>query len=85
MLRKLRLLAAGAVLALAIPLSGGAYAAGKTFYWVSHGSPADRRRAAGPRVSWTARGALAMVRAKLARRMKRDLYTAREAKGCARN
>jgi simple sugar transport system substrate-binding protein len=41
MLKTLRLLVAGAVLALAVPLSGGAYAAGKTFYWISHGSPAD--------------------------------------------
>ncbi|HEV7719443.1 MAG TPA: substrate-binding domain-containing protein [Arsenicitalea sp.] len=40
MLKKLSLLAAGTLLALAMPLSG-AYAAGKTFYWVSHGSPAD--------------------------------------------
>lgn len=40
MLKKLALLAAGTLLALAIPLSG-AMAAGKTFYWVSHGSPAD--------------------------------------------
>src|SRR6187549_4149329 len=41
MLRKLKLLAAGLVLAAAVPLSGGAYAAGKTFYWISHGGPAD--------------------------------------------
>jgi simple sugar transport system substrate-binding protein len=41
MLKRLKLLAVGAVLALAVPLSGGAQAAGKTFYWVSHGSPAD--------------------------------------------
>jgi simple sugar transport system substrate-binding protein len=40
MFKKLALLAAGTLLALAIPLSG-AMAAGKTFYWVSHGSPAD--------------------------------------------
>jgi simple sugar transport system substrate-binding protein len=40
MLKRLTLLAAGALLALAMPLSG-ALAAGKTFYWVSHGSPAD--------------------------------------------
>lgn len=42
MFKSLRLLAAGAALALAVPLSGGvAHAAGKTFYWISHGSPAD--------------------------------------------
>jgi simple sugar transport system substrate-binding protein len=40
MLKRLTLLAAGALLALAMPISG-ALAAGKTFYWVSHGSPAD--------------------------------------------
>ena len=40
MLKKLTKIAAGALLALAIPLSG-AQAAGKTFYWISHGSPAD--------------------------------------------
>jgi simple sugar transport system substrate-binding protein len=40
MLKKLSLLAAATLLALALPLSG-ASAAGKTFYWVSHGSPAD--------------------------------------------
>lgn len=40
MLRKLTLLAAGLLLALAMHLSG-AQAAGKTFYWISHGSPAD--------------------------------------------
>src|SRR5688572_9997188 len=40
MLKKLRLLVAGAVLAMAVPLAG-AEAAGKTFYWVSHGGPAD--------------------------------------------
>ena len=40
MLKKISLLAAGTLLALAMPLSG-AMAAGKTFYWVSHGSPAD--------------------------------------------
>ena len=40
MLRKLTLLAAGMLLALAMHLSG-AQAAGKTFYWISHGSPAD--------------------------------------------
>src|SRR6516165_11277538 len=37
MLRKLTLLLAGVVLALATPLEGHA----KTFYWISHGSPAD--------------------------------------------
>ena len=41
MLGRLRLLVAGAALAIAGPLSGGAYAAGKTFYWISHGGPAD--------------------------------------------
>jgi simple sugar transport system substrate-binding protein len=40
MLKRLTLLAAGALLALAMPLSR-ALAAGTTFYWVSHGSPAD--------------------------------------------
>jgi simple sugar transport system substrate-binding protein len=40
MLKKISLLAAGTLLAFAMPLSG-AIAAGKTFYWVSHGSPAD--------------------------------------------
>jgi simple sugar transport system substrate-binding protein len=40
MLQKISLLAAGTLLAFAMPLSG-AIAAGKTFYWVSHGSPAD--------------------------------------------
>jgi simple sugar transport system substrate-binding protein len=40
MLKKISLLAAGTLLAFAVPLSG-AIAAGKTFYWVSHGSPAD--------------------------------------------
>jgi simple sugar transport system substrate-binding protein len=37
MLQKLTPLLAGAVLALAIP----AMAEAKTFYWISHGSPAD--------------------------------------------
>jgi simple sugar transport system substrate-binding protein len=40
MLKKLTVLAATAALAVVLPLSG-AYAAGKTFYWISHGSPAD--------------------------------------------
>ena len=40
MLKKLALFAAGALLAVSMPLSG-AMAAGKTFYWISHGSPAD--------------------------------------------
>jgi len=40
MMKKLSLLATGLLLALALPMSG-ALAAGKTFYWVSHGSPAD--------------------------------------------
>src|SRR5258708_6417862 len=38
MLKKLTLLLAGVVLALAVP---AAAQAGKTFYWISHGSPAD--------------------------------------------
>ena len=38
MLRKLTLLLSGVVLALAVP---AAAQAGKTFYWISHGSPAD--------------------------------------------
>ncbi|KAB2867687.1 MAG: substrate-binding domain-containing protein, partial [Bauldia sp.] len=37
MLRKLKLLGAGLLLALAIPAGAEA----KTFYWISHGSPAD--------------------------------------------
>src|SRR6476660_9496874 len=37
MLRKLTLAFAGALLALAIPAAAQA----KTFYWISHGSPAD--------------------------------------------
>src|SRR4026208_2022303 len=37
MLRRLSLLAAGAALALATPVAAEA----KTFYWISHGSPAD--------------------------------------------
>ena len=37
MLTKLRLLAYGLVLALAIPAAAQA----KTFYWISHGGPAD--------------------------------------------
>src|SRR5580700_4313565 len=40
MIKKLVVLFAGALLALTAPLSG-AQAAGKTFYWISHGSPAD--------------------------------------------
>jgi simple sugar transport system substrate-binding protein len=40
MLKKLTVLAATAALAVVLPLSG-AFAAGKTFYWISHGSPAD--------------------------------------------
>src|SRR5688572_19831154 len=40
MIKKLTLIAASTLLALALPLSG-AQAAGKTFYWISHGSPAD--------------------------------------------
>lgn len=40
MLKKFSLLALGAALAMALPMTG-ALAAGKTFYWVSHGSPAD--------------------------------------------
>jgi simple sugar transport system substrate-binding protein len=38
MLKKLTLLLSGVVLALALP---AAAEAGKTFYWISHGSPAD--------------------------------------------
>jgi len=40
MLKKISLLAAGVALALALPMSS-AMAAPKTFYWISHGSPAD--------------------------------------------
>ena len=40
MLKRLKLLACSALLAFAVPLSG-AEAAGKTFYWISHGGPAD--------------------------------------------
>jgi simple sugar transport system substrate-binding protein len=39
MFKKLSVLFSVAVLALALPLS--AFAVGKTFYWISHGSPAD--------------------------------------------
>jgi simple sugar transport system substrate-binding protein len=39
MFKKLTMLAAGALLALSVPVS--VQAAGKTFYWISHGSPAD--------------------------------------------
>ena len=38
---RLRLLLCGLVLAVAAALSGTTPAAAKTFYWVSHGSPAD--------------------------------------------
>ncbi|RUT32597.1 sugar ABC transporter substrate-binding protein [Arsenicitalea aurantiaca] len=38
---KLKLLGAGLVLALALPLGAVQAQSGKTFYWVSHGSPAD--------------------------------------------
>ena len=37
MLKKLTLLFAGVLLALAMPAAAQA----KTFYWISHGSPAD--------------------------------------------
>jgi simple sugar transport system substrate-binding protein len=40
MMRKLVILFAAALMALAVPLAG-AQAAGKTFFWISHGSPAD--------------------------------------------
>jgi simple sugar transport system substrate-binding protein len=40
MMKMLKTLFAGLVLAAAIP-AGAAMAQGKTFYWVSHGSPAD--------------------------------------------
>ena len=39
MFKKLSVLFSVAVLALALPFA--AFAAGKTFYWISHGSPAD--------------------------------------------
>ena len=39
MLKKLKLLASGAVLSLAMGLASAAEA--RTFYWISHGSPAD--------------------------------------------
>jgi len=38
MLKKLTMLLSGVVLALALP---AAAEAGKTYYWISHGSPAD--------------------------------------------
>ena len=37
MLKKLKMLVAGAMMALALP----AMAEAKTFYWISHGGPAD--------------------------------------------
>src|SRR6201991_1224480 len=39
MLRRLKLLAAGLALAVVLPVA--AHAQAKTFYWISHGSPAD--------------------------------------------
>jgi simple sugar transport system substrate-binding protein len=39
MFKKLSILFSVAALALALPFA--AFGAGKTFYWISHGSPAD--------------------------------------------
>jgi len=41
MRKRLRLLLCGLALAVAAPLAGATPADAKTFYWVSHGSPAD--------------------------------------------
>ncbi len=41
MIRRLTIIVASMLLALAVPLTASAQEGGKTFYWVSHGSPAD--------------------------------------------
>lgn len=41
MIRRLTIIVASMLLALAVPLTASAQEGGKTFYWISHGSPAD--------------------------------------------
>ncbi len=41
MIRRLTIFVASMLLVLAVPLTASAQEGGKTFYWISHGSPAD--------------------------------------------